>query len=352
MKEAEMSVAPIEDKRGALEMLGAVGPLTYLFKEGRVGDSLDMISAVVSVDACRLVLAIGGRVSRGLGVFFGIFLLAAGALISWGAYDSSKRYGADFAGVIFAAMLLGGGLLAFSFDFRRPAETLVMLDRRSGRIIAPDPSVNVARVKDLRFLTWVWADSDFAIERVVLGATGAQTFRLRAVQRNAQGELERSIVLLAMIPTMQHAEAAYEFLRRYMAHEDAALPTSVKLVPGGKLNFFEACKYSFITYLIDVGDDGLPQWPWPFIVLFYGLLAVALAMAFPFVLGKVLAEWSSQEMRFDPSLVPAAGQPIPGVKLIPARQAVFAPWEKAYYLACMASGLGLWVWWWYRFLGS
>ncbi|MEY4764201.1 MAG: hypothetical protein RI907_874, partial [Pseudomonadota bacterium] len=55
-------------------------------------------------------------------------------------------------------------------------------------------------------------------------------------------------------------------------------------------------------------------------------------------------------MRFDPSLVPAAGQPIPGVKLIPARQAVFAPWEKAYYLACMASGLGLWVWWWYRFL--
>ncbi|MEY4763919.1 MAG: hypothetical protein RI907_592, partial [Pseudomonadota bacterium] len=199
-----------------------------------------------------------------------------------------------------------------------------MLDRRSGRIIAPDPSVNVARVKDLRFLTWVWADSDFAIERVVLGATGAQTFRLRAVQRNAQGELERSIVLLAMIPTMQHAEAAYEFLRRYMAHEDAALPTSVKLVPGGKLNFFEACKYSFITYLIDVGDDGLPQWPWPFIVLFYGLLAVALAMAFPFVLGKVLAEWSSQEMRFDPSLVPAAGQPIPGVKLIPARQAVFA----------------------------
>ncbi|MEY4764200.1 MAG: hypothetical protein RI907_873 [Pseudomonadota bacterium] len=276
-------------------------------------------------------------------------------MMAWMAYKFGWQ-GGRTKGLYVASGLSFSSLLAaaafFSFDLNRVAENLVLLNRQAGKIVAADPSVKVKKAKDIRFLAWDWQACDFAIERVIVSASGAQTFHLRAVQRNAKGELERSIVLLAMIPTMQHAEAAYEFLRRYMAHEDAALPTAVKLVPGGKLNFFEACKHSFITYLIDVGDDGLPLWPWPFIVLFYGLLAVALAMAFPFVLGKVLAEWSSQEMRFDPSLVPAAGQPIPGLKLIPARQAVFAPWEKAYYLACMASGLGLWVWWWHRFLGS
>jgi hypothetical protein len=232
----------------------------------------------------------------------------------------------------------------FSFDLNRVAEALVLLDRQSGNIMAADPSAKVNKVKDIRFLTWAWQDCDVAIERVIMSATGAQTFHLRAVQRNAQGEFDRSILLMAMIPSIQHAEAIYEFLRRYMAHDDANLPTTVKLVPGGKLNFFEACKHSFITYLIDVNDKGLPRWPAPLIALFYGLLALGLAVAFPFVLGKVVAEWSSQEMRFPAASVPADGAPIPGVTVIQARQAVFAPWEKAYYLACMAAGLGLWIW--------
>jgi hypothetical protein len=156
---------------------------------------------------------------------------------------------------------------------------------------------------------------------------------------------------MAMIPSIQHAEVVYEFLRRYMAHDDANLPKAVKLVPGGKLNFYEACKHSFITYLIDVDDNGLPRWPAPLIALFYGLLAVGLAVAFPFVLGKVVAEWSSQEMRFPPAALPKDGQPIPGMTLIPARQAVFAPWEKSYYLACMAAGVGLWAWGLWHYFG-
>lgn len=344
MSHSTSSQSVAKDERAWLQMLGAIGPLTYQAKDiGRSGDIGEM-GWVVSMDATQLVLAAGARAGRGLGVLFGLLILPASMLIAWLAIKNDPLPGIDYGGMVLSALILFASVLAISFDLRRVSENLVLFDRKAGRIIAADPTVKFKRAKDIRFLSWNWQDCDFAIERVVMSATAAQTFHLRAVRRNAQGTLERSIVLMAMIPSMQHAEAVYEFLRRYMAHEDSALPSTIKLVPGGKLNFFEACKHSFITYLIDVGDNGLPQWPWPLIALFYGVLALGLAIAFPFVLGKVAAEWSSEEMRIYPALIPPPGPPIPGVNLVPARQTVFAPWEKIYYLACMAAGLTLWIW--------
>ncbi len=277
----------------------------------------------------------------------GLLFLPGAILLAWMAYKfgwQEEDIKFFYIGSCMSALAFLAIAAFISFDLNRVAEALVLLDRQSGKIIAADPSAKVKRVKDIRFLTWAWQDCDVAIERVVMSATGAQTFHLRAVQRNAQGELDRSILLMAMIPTIQHAEVLHEFLCRYMAHDDAHLPEAVKLVPGGKLSFFEACKHSFITYLVDVDDKGLPRWPAPLIAMFYGLLAVGLTVAFPFVLGKVFAEWSSKEMRFPPASVPADGAPIRGVNVIPAGQAVFAPWEKVYYLACMVAGSGLWIW--------
>lgn len=347
MSHSTSSQSVTRDERAWLQMLGAIGPLTYQEKEvARCGDIGEM-GWVVSMDSNRLVWAAGARASRGLGVFTGLLFLPPTAWVFYQTYESFLADGRDeffYTSLGLAIFLLLAVVAFLSFDFRRIAENLVLFDRKAGRIIAADPTVKFKRAKDICFLSWNWQDCDFAIERVVMSATAAQTFHLRAVRRNAQGKLERSIVLMAMIPSMQHAEAIFEFLRRYMAHEDAALPSTIKLVPGGKLNFFEACKHSFITYLIDVGDNGLPRWPWPLIALFYGVLALGLAIAFPFVLGKVAAEWSSEEMRIDPALIPPPGPPIPGVNLVPARQTVFAPWEKIYYLACMAAGLTLWIW--------
>lgn len=347
MSHSTSSQSVAKDERAWLQMLGAIGPLTYQKKDvGRSGDIGEM-GWLVSMDTNRLVWAAGARASRGLGIFASLLFLPG--VIGFGYL--TQKMGKDFGFDTFFYVFLGITLLTlwacfalFSFDLRRVSENLVLFDRKAGRIIAADPTVKFKRAKDIRFLSWNWQDCDFAIERVVMSATATQTFHLRAVRRNPQGKLERSIVLMAMIPSMQHAEAIFEFLRRYMAHEDSALPSTIKLVPGGKLNFFEACKHSFITYLIDVGDNGLPQWPWPLIALFYGVLALGLAIAFPFVLGKVAAEWSSEAMRLDPALTPPPGPPITGVNLVPARQTVFAPWEKLYYLACMAAGLTLWIW--------
>jgi hypothetical protein len=290
---------------------------------------------------------VGARVGRGMGIFAGLMFFSFAPLM----VGFAMKFGLDgtdpFAlwfGLGMAGMLALFAFAAVQFDLNRVAETLVLLNRKTRQIVAADPTAKVKRVKDIQYLAWNWDDCDFAIERVVLTAAAGQTFHLRAVQRDAQGKPERTILLAAMIPTIQSAEAIYEFLRRYMAHEDAGLPKTVKLVPAGRLNFFEACKHSFITYLVQVGDDGLPRWPLPLVLLFYAGLAAGLVVAFPFVLGKVLAEWSSQEMQFPDGAMPQDGRPIPGIDVIPARQAVFAPWEKAYYLACMAGGLLFWVW--------
>lgn len=338
----------VEDERHWIKTLVGVGPLSYLPKQGSTpGVQLGEVGSVVSIDANKAILAVGARASRGLGVLMGLLFLPGAILLAWMTYQFGwvgGRTTALYVGSCMCVLILLAIAAFISFDLNRVAEALVLLDRQSGKIIAADPSAKVKSVKDIRFLTWAWQDCDVAIERVVMSATGAQTFHLRAVQRNAQGEFDRSILLMAMIPTIQHAEVIHAFLCRYMAHDDAHLPTAVKLVPGGKLSFFEACKHSFITYLVDVDDNGLPRWPAPLIALFYGLLAMGLTVAFPFVLGKVLAEWSSKEMRFPPASVPADGAPIPRVTVIPAGQAVFAPWEKTYYLACMAVGLGLWIW--------
>lgn len=345
-----------KDSRAWVDTLRGIGPLLYITQERTVGDSLGEMSSIVSIDTSRTVLAVGARASRGLGIFAGLMCLFPLWLVASSAYSGFASGEKDefFYNTLFLFTILACfAAIFFSFDIRRVAETLVLLDRRSGQIIAASPDVKARRAKDISFVSWSWKDCDFAIERVIMSATGAQAFHLRAVQRNPHGEYERSVLLMAMIPTIEQAESIFEFLRRYMAHEDSALSNTIKLVPGGKLNFFEACKHSFITYLIDVGDDGLPRWPWPLIALFYGLLAAGLAVAFPFVIGKVIAEWSSQEMQFPPEQKSETAAPIPGITLIPAQQAIFAPWEKAYYLACMLAGAGLWTWGiWHYFLSS
>jgi hypothetical protein len=335
-----------QDERHWTQTLRGLGPLTYLPKGRTTQEPMGDLGSVTAIDSAKAVLAVGARVGRGLAAFAGIAVVAAAvvfALVVIGDADGMAPR-SEARGWFLTGLLALFGVLFLSADLNRVAETLVLLNRKTRQIVAADPTAKVKRVKDIQYLTWNWDECDFAIERVVLTAAAGQTFHLRAVQRDAQGKPERTILLAAMIPTIQSAEAIYEFLRRYMAQEDAGLPKTVKLVPAGRLNFFEACKHSFITYLVQVGDDGLPRWPLPLVLLFYAGLAAGLVVAFPFVLGKVLAEWSSQEMQFPAGTVPEDGQPIPAIDVIPARQAVFAPWEKAYYLACMAGGLLFWVW--------
>lgn len=355
MNQVQPNVPP-EDSLPWVDTLRGIGPLRYIAKGATGIDVPGEFASLVSIDSHQAVLAVGARASRGLGIFMALLFLPGPLFFAWHTsqiihIDHLKE--STYFGIGIGIFLLGACILFASFDIRRIAENLVLLNRKKGYFLAADPTKNGKSPKELALLRWNWQDCDFAIERVIMSATGAQAFHLRAVQRNPHGEYERSVLLMAMIPTIQQAESIFEFLRRYMAHEDSALSNTIKLVPGGKLNFFEACKHSFITYLIDVGDDGLPRWPWPLIALFYGLLAAGLAVAFPFVIGKVIAEWSSQEMQFPPEQKSETAAPIPGITLIPAQQAIFAPWEKAYYLACMLTGAGLWTWSiWHYFLSS
>jgi len=106
------------------------------------------------------------------------------------AYSNSQElgYGSSFYfGLALALLTAFFSVLFLQFDFRRVSENLVLFDRKAGRIIAADPTIKFKRAKDIRFLSWDWRDCDFAIERVVMSATAAQTFHLRAVRRNAQG---------------------------------------------------------------------------------------------------------------------------------------------------------------------
>lgn len=339
-----------EDTRAWTQTLKGLGPLSYLPKDAPASSEvLGTLGTITALDSEKAILAVGARAGRGLGIFAGLLFLPAAPIflitsISWGLGDAGIQM-FFYSGICMGLLTLIFSGLFISFDLNRVAETLVLLNRQTRQIVCADPTARVKRVRDIRFRTWSWDDCDFAIERVIMSATAAQTFHLRAVHRNAQGEPEQTALLAAMIPSIDHALALYEFLRRYMARDDAHLPECVRLVPAGRLTFFEACKQSFITYLIEVGEDGLPRWPRPLVALFYAVLAIGLVIAFPFVLGKVIAEWSSQEMRFPDGAVPTNGQPLPGVRIIPARQAVFAPWEKAYYLGCMAAGLVAWIFW-------
>ncbi|WP_148289739.1 hypothetical protein [Ideonella sp. B508-1] len=345
----DTSAARPEDTRAWTRTLKGLGPLSYLPKDAPASSEvLGTLGTITALDSEKAILAVGARTGRGLGVFAGLMflpwsLICGGLAIKFATteYDQLSIFNFGIGGVLIFLI----SVLFISADLNRVAETLVLLNRQTRQIVCADPTARVKRVRDIRFRTWSWDDCDFAIERVIMSATAAQTFHLRAVRRNAQGEPEQTALLAAMIPSVDHALALYEFLRRYMARDDAHLPECVRLVPAGRLTFFEACKQSFITYLIEVGEDGLPRWPRPLVALFYAVLAIGLVIAFPFVLGKVIAEWSSQEMRFPDGAVPTDGQPLPGVRIIPARQAVFAPWEKAYYLGCMATGLVAWIFW-------
>ncbi|MCA6218924.1 hypothetical protein KGA65_20465 [Ideonella sp. B7] len=338
-----------EDTRAWTQTLKGLGPLSYLPKDAPASSEvLGTLGTITALDSEKAILAVGARAGRGLGIFAGIFFIFSSAFMAAMSIGLGLLKGDQFGflgmGTMAILMMIFGSIF-ISADLNRVAETLVLLNRQTRQIVCADPTARVKRVRDIRFRTWSWDDCDFAIERVIMSATAAQTFHLRAVRRNAQGEPEQTALLAAMIPSIDHALALYEFLRRYMARDDAHLPECVRLVPAGRLTFFEACKQSFITYLIEVGEDGLPRWPRPLVALFYAVLAIGLVIAFPFVLGKVIAEWSSQEMRFPDGAVPTNGQPLPGVRIIPARQAVFAPWEKAYYLGCMATGLVAWTFW-------
>jgi len=338
-----------EDTRAWTQTLKGLGPLSYLPKDAPASSEvLGTLGTITALDSEKAILAVGARAGRGLGIFAGLlFLPAAPIFFSLASKFREIEGGTPFFWGVYITgfIVLAFSFLFFSFDLNRVAETLVLLNRQTRQIVCADPTARVKRVRDIRFRTWNWDDCDFAIERVIMSASAAQTFHLRAVRRNAQGEPEQTTLLAAMIPSIDHALALYEFLRRYMAHNDAHLPESVRLVPAGRLTFFEACKQSFITYLIEVGEDGLPRWSRSLVALFYAVLAVGLVIAFPFVLGKVIAEWSSQEMRFPDGAVPTNGQPLPGVRIIPARQAIFAHWEKSYYLGCMAAGVVAWVFW-------
>lgn len=78
-------------------------------------------------------------------------------------------------------------LLFASLDFFRVAELLVMLNRRDGKMVGIDPEDTGKDLSKKAFLSWDWADTDIAIERVVMTAAGGQTFSLLAVQRDAAG---------------------------------------------------------------------------------------------------------------------------------------------------------------------
>lgn len=348
-----------QDGRGPLQWM-RLGPLTYLNRRAQCAPEALEYQCVAGMDASTLTLAVGARVARGLGVF--IALLFGPALVWLGpmSIDSGLR---DLlhplpdgvpAWMRPFGVLIGFGVPAFGLllvstalirDFFQPAENLVLFKRHDRKLVAVDPRPWNQRPKaerKLRFVEWDWDKTDFAIERAVI--TGGQTFHLRAVQRDARGHPQSSVVLVAMIPTLELAQAVFEFIRCYMAGEFHRLPKGVPVVPRGRLGFFESCRHSFITSLFTVRRGALPEWPAWGLALLWGFIAFGCTVGWPFVLGKVLAEWSSRELKFPQDVQAPEGSPVPGVTLLPARTMQFAPYEKLVYTAGLVLGALFWVW--------
>ena len=348
-----------QDERGPLQWM-RIGPLTYLNRRIQAVPEALEYQCVAGMDTSALTLAVGARAARGIGVFLALLVgpnlvwLIPAALelgldslltappdnmpIWWQPFSVLLGFGAP----AFALLLV---LIALVRDFFQPAENLVLFKRHDRKLVAVDPRPWNRRPKaerKLRFVEWDWDKTDFAIERAVI--TGGQVFHLRAVQRDARGQPHSSVVLVAMIPTFELAQSVFEFIRCYMAGEFHRLPREVPVVPRGRLGFFESCRHSFITSLFTVRRGALPDWPAWGLALLWGFIAFGCTVGWPFVLGKVLAEWSSRELKFPKGLQAPEGSAVPGVTLLPARTMQFAPHEKLVYAVGLVLGALFWVW--------
>lgn len=340
------SSTPSSKGKRAVRFQGLRQP-TYLQRgcpilEGRAADQ----GIVVSADSDHMVIAVGTRARRGTAMMAGLLLLPFLPLLWWIGNEFICAKGSLFGCV---DLLVIAGVLALAVfallrhDLGGLAETLVLLNRKTGQIIARDPAVKSRRASATRFVRWNWAELDFAIDRVRITAAGAHLYHLWAVQRDEEGKPWSTVLLADGTISDRHAESIYEFMRRYMAHEDDTLPDAVRCVPSGRLGFFEACKQSLVTSLVDVDQTGQPAWPLVWRVLYYTVIAVGFAVALPFVLGKVAAEWSSREMRFPQEWLPERGAPLSGIELVEPRQGVVATWERVFYSGCVLAGVITWV---------
>lgn len=64
------------------------------------------------------------------------------------------------------------------------------------------------------------------------------------------------------------------------------------------------------------------------LALLWGFIASGCTVGWPFVPGRVLAEWSSRELKIPKGLQAPKGSPVPGITLLPARTMQFSPCEK------------------------
>ncbi|TDM08501.1 MAG: hypothetical protein C4K60_03425 [Ideonella sp. MAG2] len=331
-----------QDQRHWIQFLGALGALTYLPKNSPASINAEgELGSLAHIDTEVAFVTIGARVSRGLFIMTALLFFWAIPAFLWLAtlfIASDWMFGV--VGCLAISVLASWFCyIIIRTDLFRVAEGLVLLNRKQGVLVAANPLADPRKPLRERFVVWRWADCQFATERVA----GGQTFHLRAVQLNAQGEVQQAVLLGAMLPTEQTAQAVYELMRRYMAHDDAGLPRKIRLAPAGRLSLFEALKHSFLTYIIQVNERGLPNWSWPAIALFYAALGAGIAVGLPFVLGKVAAELTAVYMKFPPDFVPRTGKRIPGVTVIPAQCSILPAWEKAFYTLAMLAGVGVWV---------
>lgn len=340
----------VPDERGPLQWM-RIGPLTYLNRRAQAAPEALEYQCVAGMDASTLTLAVGARAARGIGVFAAL-LLGLPGIVGFG-FALRKLIQTDRDALQDLGLLIGLSLLmsvlfsvvALIRDFFQPAENLVLFKRHDRKLVAVDPRPWNRRPKSerkLRFVEWDWDQTDFAIERAII--PGGQTFHLRAVQRDARGQPQSSVVLVAMIPTIELAQAVFEFIRCYMAGEFHRLPKEVPVVPRGRLGFFESCRHSFITSIFTVKRSALPDWPAWGLALLWGFIAFGCTVGWPFVLGKVLAEWSSRELKVPKELQAPEGSAVPGITLLPARTMQFAPYEKQVYTAGLVLGALFWVW--------
>lgn len=310
------------------------------------GRATDM-GNVVSVDSNLMVIAVGTRARRGVAMMAALLFAPFIPILIWLVSLTYQRIELNSFGFYASlAALIAAAIAVFAMvrhDLGGLAETLVLLNRKTGQIIARDPAVKSRRASATRFVRWNWAELDFAIDRVRITAAGAHLYHLWAVQRDENGKPWSTVLLADGTISDRHAESIYEFIRRYMAHEDDTLPDAVRCVPSGRLGFFEACKQSLMTSLVDVDETGQPAWPLIWRVLYYTVIAVGFAVALPFVLGKVAAEWSSREMRFPQEWLPEGGAPLRGIELVEPRQGVIATWERVFYSGCVLAGVITWV---------
>lgn len=334
------------DKRAWHQLLAALGPFTYLPKDRPACDNAEgELGSLAHIDSEVAFVTIGARVSRGLFIMTALLLSGTIPFFIWlGLLGSNQSLDVGFwVSFGIALFLTWFCYTLIRTDLFRVAEGLVLLNRKQGLLVAANPLADPRKPLRERFVVWRWAECEFATERVIQTAAGGQTFHLRAVQLDAQGKIEQAVLLGAMLPSEQDAQAVYELMRRYMANDDAGLPRKIRLAPAGRLNFFEALKHSFITYIIQVNERGLPNWSWPAIVLFYAALGAGIAVGLPFVLGKVAAELTAVDMKFPPEFVPRDGKRISGITVAPPQCSIIPLWEKVFYCAAVVAGVGVWI---------